>query len=137
MDVSLAVRVAHLLAMGVLLGGGALCAWALLRRDPDAGTTLRRYEWAFWAAVGVSVATGVGNLGAFGDGLPPSASGWGAALRWKLGIALAGLPLSALRTVLAHRPTGRTRPILLALHAATLAGLVATVTLAEVMAHGG
>lgn len=137
MDVHVAVRAAHLLAMGVMLGGSALCAWTLLCRAPDAGPLLRGYEAAFWGALGVSVATGVGNLGAFGEGLPAVSSPWGGALSWKLSLALAGLPLSALRTLLSLRPPERARPALLALHAATLVGLVAAVLLAEVMAHGG
>jgi hypothetical protein len=129
------VRTAHLLAMGVMLGGAALCALALHRAHPDAGALARRYEWLFWGALGVSVATGVGNLGALGGAPPPSASPWGRALAWKLGLALAGLLLSAVRAFVAYGPLPRPRA-LLALHALTLLGLLAAVALGEVMAHG-
>lgn len=136
MDAGVAVRAAHVLAMGVMLGGSALCLWALARRHPSAGPLLRGYEWLFWGALGVSVATGVGNLGAFGETPPAPSTGWGAAFQWKLGLALLGLPLSALRAALAHRRGDPARPPLLALHAATLAGLAAAAVLAGVMAHG-
>ena len=137
MDARLAVRAAHLAAMGVMLGGSALCAWALLRRHPGADAWARAYEWLFWGAAGVSVATGVGNLGALGDAMPAPDTGWGGALRWKLVLLLAGLPVAALRTLVARADLdGRAGRALAALHAATSAGVLAALVLGQEMAHG-
>ena len=137
MDAGLAVRAAHLLAMGAMLGGSALCLWVLARQPAHARPVLRGYEWVFWAAAGLSVATGVGSLGVFGQTPPDPASGWGAAFRWKLGLALLGLPVSAIRAVLARAGGAGSRRALLVLHAATVAGVAVAVVLGEVMAHGG
>jgi hypothetical protein len=67
--------------MAAILGGALLVWWLGARRHrADAGLVLdvaERYEWIFWAAIGLQVMTGVGNLGAFGEALPASASGWG------------------------------------------------------------
>jgi hypothetical protein len=66
------VRWIHVLAMAVALGGAVL-AWGV-SRVADTETTLAvatTYEFAFWAALGALVMTGVGNLGA----LAPAAGG--------------------------------------------------------------
>ena len=44
----------------------------------------RAYEWIFWGAMGVLVMTGIGNLAAFGEGLPEPETDWGTALVIKL-----------------------------------------------------
>src|SRR3979411_3458407 len=71
---SLFVRWAHVAGMAAILGG-ALLVWVLgtRRARANAGVVVGvadRYEWIFWAAIGLQVMTGVGNLGAFGDALP-------------------------------------------------------------------
>src|SRR5688572_4107326 len=112
----LAVRVAHVLAMGVMLGGAVLVA-----RRLDAA---RAYEAWFWAAAGVSVATGVGNLAETGGA-------GGVVLTAKLAVGLAGLAASAARTALVVRGAAPAWA-----YWATAAGLAIVVTLAEALAHG-
>jgi uncharacterized membrane protein len=141
---SLVVRLAHVVAMAVALGG-SLLLWPTLARGPArlAPDGVRvaaaaRYERLFWAAAGVLVTTGVGNLGAFGAALPRG--DWGAVFALKLLAVVTGLPASALRTLLVARcraANGPTvaRPLALA-YGVTTVWLVALVVLAEVLAHG-
>lgn len=146
---ALLVRLVHVLAVATLLGGSALL-WAAVRTpdvDQVAAVTLAsRYEWLFWAAVGAIAATGVGNLGALGTGVPGPNSDWGLVLLAKL-LAVAGLFLgSVVRTAavvrldaLAAEAAGsdrRVRPFLRRGYGLTVLYLVALVTLAEVLAHG-
>lgn len=148
----LLVRLTHLGAMAAILGG-ALLVIALSRTDPDddqrdtAGAVLRAaesYEWLFWAAAGLLVATGVGNLGAFGEGLPDPASGWGRRLTVKLLAVLSLLLLSTVRTALVIRLTTEPRLALSASgvtllrrsYAATTLLLLLIVTLGVSLAHG-
>src|SRR5207245_11041734 len=74
------------------------------RRPPlDDRLTTRvaeRYEWIFWAAIGLQVMTGVGNLGAFGNALPPPESAWGTKLTIKLVAVLALALFSVPRTLI-------------------------------------
>lgn len=92
------VHYAHVLAMAWLVGGPA-AAW--LTR----ASRLRTFEGVTWAAFGVIVATGVGNVGALGDGLPGLASTWGMLLLAKLVLVLVLAGLSLRRSVLAWRGT--------------------------------
>ena len=46
---------------------------------------MQAYEYGFWAAIGLIVATGVGNLAHFGEGLPGPESDWGRQFTLKLG----------------------------------------------------
>ncbi|HXN58571.1 MAG TPA: hypothetical protein VN912_08315, partial [Candidatus Angelobacter sp.] len=100
---SLFVRWAHVAGMAAILGGALLVWWLGVRRHgANAGVVLdvaERYEWIFWAAIGLQVMTGVGNLGAFGEGLPPPASSWGTKLIVKLVAVLALAVLSVPRTL--------------------------------------
>jgi len=136
----LLVRFAHVLGMAVLLGGVAF-AWQLLRGDErDPVSTLRRYERLFWGAVGVMIATGVGNLGALGP--PGPGTRWGAVLSGKLAVVIGFVVLSAVRSLAVERLAATdaalapVRGRLRALYAATGWGLVLIVGLAEVLAHG-
>ena len=65
---SLFVRWAHVAGMAAILGGALLVWWLGVRRDRAEVVVgvAERYEWIFWAAIGLQVMTGVGNLGAFG-----------------------------------------------------------------------
>lgn len=140
----LVVRLVHLLAMAIALGGAALL-WPALARGPSRLATdgarvaaAAGYERLFWAAVGVLVTTGVGNLGAFGGQLPRG--GWGAVFALKLLAVVAGLPASAGRTLLVvrYREAGGpllARPLAVA-YGVTTVWLAGVVTLAEVLAHG-
>src|ERR1700694_3660455 len=100
---SLFVRWAHVAGMAAILGGALLVWWLGVRRHGADGRTVvdvaERYEWIFWAAIGVQVMTGVGNLGAFGDALPPSDSAFGTKLIVKLVAVLALAILSVPRTI--------------------------------------
>lgn len=123
-----AVRAAHVLAQGVLLGG-ALAVWALAGRG-EARDAARLYEWAFWAAAGVSVLTGVGNAAVHGlrGGLGTT---WGALFAVKLALVLAGLAVAAYRTLaLAHGRVWR------AGYGLTALGVAAATVMGSVMAHG-
>jgi subtilisin family serine protease len=137
----LTVRWLHVLAATIAVGGSVL-TWAVCRtaeNDPDIGgvvSVARGYEWLFWAAVGALVMTGVGNLGAFAPTLPGGR--WRATLDLKLGLLVVVLVGSALRTSLLVRLPRRSDSarILRAAYGATAVGLVAVLTLAEVLAHG-
>jgi uncharacterized membrane protein len=140
---TLGVRWLHVLAATVAVGGGVL-TWLRLRVGPsdgdgdDAVRLARAYEWLFWAAVGTLVMTGVGNLGALAPTLPGGT--WRTTLDAKLALVVVVLVGSAVRTrllVRADRATGEA-PIRLLRRAygATALGLVALLTLAEVLTHG-
>ena len=124
--------------------GGALLVWLLgvRRNGTNAGSVVdvaQLYEWIFWAAVGVQVMTGVGNLGAFGDALPPSDSAWGTKLIVKLVAVLALAIISVPRTLAVVAMAGDTapRPVLLsALYGGTTAIVVGIAGLAVWLAHG-
>lgn len=148
----LLIRLTHLGAMAAVLGG-ALLLTALARSDPDADprdtahtvlSAAEPYEWLFWAAAGLLVATGIGNLGAFGAGLPDPASAWGRRLTVKLLVVIGLLLLSGLRTSLVIRLT--TAPdltlapsglaVLRRIYAATALLLLLIVALGTSLAHG-
>jgi uncharacterized membrane protein len=110
---SVIVRWLHLVAAASVLGGAGL-AWWLLRdatRTGDAGraaaalSASQAYEWGFWTAVGVIVATGVGNLGALAPVVPGPDTGWGTMLSLKLVFVLVLLVGSVVRTMLVAGPT--------------------------------
>ncbi len=109
---SLAVLWVHIAAMAIILGGAVLL-WALSCRSPSDDRSgdrpdlllfiARRYEWLFWAAMGTLVMTGVGNLGAFGAGLPGRDTAWGGTLAAKLLAVLLFVVLSLVRTFVVAR----------------------------------
>jgi hypothetical protein len=129
--------------MAAILGGALLVWWLGLRRKgANAGVVLdvaERYEWIFWAAIGLQAMTGVGNLGAFGDALPASASGWGTKLIVKL-VAVLGLAvLSVPRTLAVVAMAGAKRPqpdLLSALYGGTAIFVIGIAGLAVWLAHG-
>jgi hypothetical protein len=129
--------------MAAILGGALLVWWMGVRRHgADARTVVavaERYEWIFWAAIGVQVMTGVGNLGAFGDALPPSESAWGTKLIVKLVAVLALAILSVPRTMAVVALAGDKTPradLLPALYGGTTAIVVGIAGLAVWLAHG-
>jgi putative copper export protein len=117
------VRSIHVGSVTFILGGALLLVLVFYfhRSGPLSSSDvilklMEAYEYGFWAAMGLIVATGVGNVAHFGDSLPGLDSTWGA--RFSLKLALVGvlLALSAsvsLRCTLsaAHRrsiePEGR------------------------------
>ena len=147
-ELHLLVRGIHLLAVAVLVGGAVL-TWLVLsladdrRRESvkNALSVATSYEWLFWGAVAVVVATGVGNLGALAPGVPGPGTTWGGTFAVKLLVVVGLLAFSAARTVLlqlvASRAAARTAtgPLETA-YAITAGALAVTLALAEVLAHG-
>jgi hypothetical protein len=100
------VRTVHVSAASFLLCGSLLLFLLVafqsvpsLHIEPAALLrVMTAYELGFWTAAGAAVATGVGNLGAFGEALPDTSTAWGATFTWKLAVAFAVLALSVVRT---------------------------------------
>jgi hypothetical protein len=146
MDAHLAIRWLHVVAATVLLGGALTLAAGAPRGERSAAASAHyieaaaRYEWLFWSALGVVIAAGVGNLGAYGEGLPPPDSLWGSSLQLKLVLVLATTYLSIVRTLVVVRLRTRipeeARFLLSLLYGLTAVLLVAVVGLAELLAHG-
>ena len=101
-----------------------------------------RYEWMFWAAAGVLVMTGIGNLAAFGADLSAPSTPWGTTLALKLGSVLALVILSLPRTLAVARMShaaGTTPPTIVRLrnlYGATTAAFAVILGLAIWLAHG-
>jgi len=130
-ELSLTIRAVHVAAAATLLGGAVLlAALPRARAMRDAAVA---YEWMFWPLLGVLVLAGVGNLGAFGSGLPAPGSAWGGRLTAKLLLVVVLLALSAVRTLALVLGCGPR--VLGALHTLTAALLAAVLALAEVLAH--
>ena len=148
----LAVRALHVLAMALVLGGATL-TWWLFRQVRGASATptesaaaafsvAAAYERGFWAAMGVLVMTGVGNLGSLAPYVPAAETEWGTAFAVKLALVLGVLALSLVRTLVVARyrrvesARGRGLRTLRLGYGATALSLAALVALAEVLAHG-
>lgn len=139
---SLAVRFGHVLGMALVLGG-AVFVWFLFR-DVDVRTDHRRaltaasaYERLFWAAMGLLVMTGVGNLGSLAPSIP--GGDWAVTLTAKLLLVVAVLLGSLVRSLLvveARREGVAAADTLRYSYAATVVVLGAVLVLAEVLAHG-
>ena len=97
-----AVRYIHVASAALLTGGAVtLCALCVRPRgEGESAAVLAApvYEWMFWSLVGLTVVTGVSNLGLKGDGLMAPETTWGRALTMKLTAALVLLALSLVRT---------------------------------------
>lgn len=144
----LVVRLLHVLAVTLFVGGSVLL-WLGFHRATAANetavvhATAESYEWLFWAAVGVVVATGVGNLGSLAPGVPGPGTAWGSTLAVKLPAVVLFLVGSVVRTVLVDSidrvPVSHNAAIRRTLarsYGATALYLVVVVALAEVLAHG-
>jgi hypothetical protein len=144
MDAHLLVRWLHV-AAAMLIGGGAVLVTVLCWQFAPLGAgaiiaAARRYELVFWAAFGLVVAAGVGNLGALGEGLPRPGTEWGTALTLKLGLVAVLAAVSALRTLLVAGLAGfeevRALAVLRVVYSATSVLVLIVVGVAEVLAHG-
>jgi hypothetical protein len=103
---SFLIRSVHLASVSYLVGASVLLILVLLVAQREGLLTsrsllevLRAYEWGFWAALGAAAMTGIGNLGALGDSLPPPNTEWGRELTLKLGLVVVFLTISLVRTV--------------------------------------
>lgn len=102
-----AIRWLHVAAMATAFGG-AVSVLTLAMRPGGASSSAIvavavRYEWIFWAAAGILVMTGIGNLAAFGVGLLAPSTSWGTTLVLKLGSVLALVFVSLPRTLAVAR----------------------------------
>jgi len=106
-SVALVIRWLHVAAMATVLGGAVLLSWLAVR---GARTTMVevavRYEQLFWAALGVIVMTGVGNLGAFGLALPAPETTWGGTFVLKITAVVLLIALSLPRSLVVARLAG-------------------------------
>lgn len=98
------IRTIHVGSAAFILGGAVLLILVFFvareQRATNARwqlTLMQAYEWGFWGAVGLIVATGVGNLGHFGKALPAPSSDWGHHLTTKLALVAALLLYSMVR----------------------------------------
>ena len=135
----LAVRYLHVAAMATAFGGALLITWLAWRLPASRIVDVAlRYEQLFWLAIGVLVMTGVGNLGAFGDGLPAPASGWGRTFIAKLVLIAALLIVSLPRSLAVARmaATSASGAGVRSIYAATSGLLAGIVALALELAHG-
>jgi putative copper export protein len=140
LDVHLLLRMVHVVTAAIVVGVPVTLAVVLCSSPPAeviarVGGPIERLQWA---ALGVMVATGVGNLAAFGGGLPSFDSRWGRTLTIKLAMVVGLLMVSAVRTfVVATHSMPRTAPQRLSdWYAITGAAAVAVVVAAELLAHG-
>jgi len=143
-----AVRYVHVASIA-LLGGGAFIVSALFvssgaRSESGAIEAAAVYEWAFWLAAGVTVATGVSNLGLKGEGLLGPETHWGTALTIKLVHVMLLLALSVVRSdfvirwksATAAMASGRGRMILGAMYGLTCALFLGAMWIGLGLAHG-
>ena len=141
------VRYMHVVSIALLTGGASLvcaCCAAPAARRASLVAIATGYEWLFWSVIGVTVATGVSNLGLKGDGLLGSETGWGAALSIKLAAVLLSLALSVVRSDFVIRArvvdglgaTTRGRVVLGVLYGLTLALLLGALWIGLGLAHG-
>jgi hypothetical protein len=143
-----AVRYVHV-AAAALLVGGAFTIGGFSASTPglaDSGAVRAAaflYERAFWLVIGVSVATGISNLGLKGEGLLGPNTSWGAALVFKLASVLLLLVLSLVRSdfILRCRTTAtagarRERIALAVLYGATMVLLLGILWDGLGLAHG-
>src|SRR5688572_19856931 len=100
------VRSIHVGSVSFILGGAILLliVFYLHRTAPLSSSDvvlklMQAYEYGFWAAMGLIVATGVGNLAHFGEGLPDPESDWGRQFTLKLALAGVLLLVSSVRVL--------------------------------------
>ena len=134
---AVAVRWLHIAAMALALGGALLVAWLAFREPAERVVAVAlRYEQAFWLAAGMLVMTGVGNLGAFGTGLPQPGTGWGMTFTAKLLLVAVIIVASLPRTLVVALPGVPPTGVMRGLYAGTSLGLVVVAGLAVTLAHG-
>lgn len=147
-DTWFTVRYVHVASIA-LLAGGAFASLAL-SVSAGAGGSLNAtvaaamvYERMFWLIAGVTVATGISNLGLKGDGLLGRDTNWGTMLLVKLGAVLFLLALSVVRSDLVIQcrarsgaRSNRERTVLMWCYSLTLAVLLGAMWAGLGLAHG-
>ncbi|WP_439027569.1 hypothetical protein [Haloarchaeobius sp. DT45] len=147
---ALLVRLLHLLAVTVLVGGSVV-VWLAFRSGTgsESGVAAHEhlvalaasYEWLFWGALSVVVMTGVGNLGTLAPAVPTTETRWGAVLALKLGVLLGFVLFSMARSLAVVRVRrfglSGSQATLTRAYGLTAGTLVLLLSLAEVLAHGG
>ncbi len=99
------VRSLHVGSASFVLGGAILLIIVFYLSRSDSLSTsvmlklMQAYEWGFWAAMGLIVATGIGNVAYLGAAIPGAESEWGMKFLAKLGLFAALLLLSAVRVM--------------------------------------
>jgi hypothetical protein len=97
-----AVRYVHVASIAILAGGAFMVFMVSALRTPRASGDVLAiaavYEWVFWITTGVTIATGVSNLGLKGAGLVGTETAWGKALVAKLAGVFLLLMISAIRS---------------------------------------
>jgi putative copper export protein len=140
-----AIRWLHVLAMATAFGGAITVLALSTRPRPESAAAVVavavRYEWLFWAAAGILVMTGIGNLAAFGAALLGPATDWGETLMLKLGLVLILVVLSLPRTLAVARmsASGPSAGVVIGmrnLYGATTATFGVILALAVWLAHG-
>jgi hypothetical protein len=143
-----AVRYLHVASVTLLVGGALVtCGLCLVLAADAESSVLPRitalYEWMFWSVVGVTVVTGISNLGLKGEGLMPAASSWGRALTVKLSLAILLLCIALLRSDVVIRLRGagagasaRANQVLASLYGVTVVLFLAALWLGLGLAHG-
>jgi hypothetical protein len=143
-----AVRYLHVASVALLVGGAlVMCGLCLVLAGDTESSVLSRittlYEWLFWSVIGVTVVTGISNLGLKGEGLMPAASSWGRALTVKLSLAILVLCLALLRSDVVIRLRGaavggsaRANHVLASLYGATVVLFLAVLWVGLGLAHG-
>lgn len=139
------VRMVHVVAATVLVGGSfgiAVAGWSTSASLQDKAfiASAARFEVAFWLAFGAIVATGIGNLGVFGLGLPGPETDWGRTFSLKLALVFVLMLVSAVRALAVIRlyDLELTREVssFVHLYAATAALTAVIVCAAVWLAHG-
>lgn len=129
--------------MAIVLGG-ALLLWSLsVQEEQPMLRAAEQYERLFWAAIGLLVVTGIGNLGVFGAGLPASVTVWGTKLTLKLFAVLLFMLFSLIRTLLVaqfadvqSKIDDDSSSLIRRLYAGTTLFLIVILLLAVSLAHG-
>ena len=143
------VRTIHVGSVSFILGGAILLliVFYLHRTAPPASSEIlvrlmQAYEYGFWAALGLIVATGVGNVAHFGEGLPGADSQWGRQFTLKLALVGVLLLVSCVRILalyLLSNASPQQRPASLSqikgLYGGTAVLIIGAFGLAVSMAH--
>ena len=139
-SLALLIRWFHVVAMATILGGALLVLWLAARGTSTTVIDVAvRYEQLFWAALGVIVMTGVGNLGAFGLALPAPSTNWGGTFIAKITAVVLLIALSLPRSLVVARLAGGAEApttTIRWLYSATAAGVAGIAALAVWLAHG-